>query len=225
MVDLEGAMALVGFLKSEQAKRLRKKFREIIRRYIAGDSSLHHEIVQNSESVHPLNQMARQSIEEDEEEREYRRVRMRMALYEESEFRREKRVELSIKNIESEMNVHERCGTFDENIKLQMSDRIKNLRFMPLLLTNGTDSASIASDEHMQITISQVADDLGIRLSSAECVKAGKLMVSKYRDRYNKDPEKHKQSVNGAIRLVNTYMQKDIDLMKRAISEAKCDML
>lgn len=62
MVNLDGALALVGFIKSELAMKHRKEMRKILRRYLAGDASLVGEIKANASSTNVVNQMAQESL-------------------------------------------------------------------------------------------------------------------------------------------------------------------
>jgi hypothetical protein len=68
-----------------------------------------------------------------------------------------------------------------------------------------------------QVTISEVARDMGVRLQRGEESCVGRMAAALYRDRHGESPPKHKRFVDGAVRAINLYFAKDRDLLERAI--------
>ena len=62
LVSFEHALELVMVLPGQTAKETRVQFANIIRRYMAGDATLHAEIQANGSSSSPIAQMARESL-------------------------------------------------------------------------------------------------------------------------------------------------------------------
>ena len=59
---MEGAISLIFVIPGKKADSIRSKFVSVIHRYIAGDTSLVREINANSQSVAPVNQIARNAL-------------------------------------------------------------------------------------------------------------------------------------------------------------------
>ena len=62
LISFDDAIQLVMVLPGEAAKEVRVQFKDIIKRYMAGDQSLVSEIQANASSASPIAQMARQSL-------------------------------------------------------------------------------------------------------------------------------------------------------------------
>ena len=69
------------------------------------------------------------------------------------------------------------------------------------------------------ISVSQVAQEEGIRLKMADSIAIGKAVAAAYKDKYGEAPGKHRQWVDGAEREVNSYTERDKDLIKEAIKD------
>ena len=100
-------------------------------------------------------------------------------------------------------------NVLDERTKLLFKDRISNLT-----LGNLTD---VVSKENAPITISSVASELGLFFTSGEYSLIGKDVTPRYVKRYGENPSKHSQHVEGAVRMVNSYTEKDRDLIVEAV--------
>ena len=70
-VTFQHAIELVMVLPGKVAKEIRTKFADIIRRYYAGDKTLVGEIEANAASYHPINRLARESMQVDAGELEH----------------------------------------------------------------------------------------------------------------------------------------------------------
>ena len=80
------------------------------------------------------------------------------------------------------------------------------------LVTNGGSLASSHS-----ISVSQVAQELGVRLSHSDSITIGRALASQYREQHGEPPSKHRQWVDGAEREVNSYTERDRHLAERVI--------
>jgi hypothetical protein len=176
---------------------------------------------------------------------EFAEMERRMALKERQIAIKEK--EISIKHQEI-MNVQSAKATMDllipdwkadSRLKLQMEDWAKNTIFgqrpVQPLLGNAPHPQNIPNPQHPQhaplipnpqhapntqtISISQVAMELGHRLRAGDLVIMGKLVAKAYRDKYNENPGKHLQWVDGAEREVNSYTERDRDLLASVVRQ------
>jgi hypothetical protein len=101
----------------------------------------------------------------------------------------------------------------DKRLILQVTDYLKNGIF------NGSSGQQIENGpaQSESISISSVAFELGLSISNAQAKKAGKIAAATYKERYQESPSKHHQTVGGNVILVNSYTQKDRDLLESAI--------
>jgi len=101
----------------------------------------------------------------------------------------------------------------DTRLRLQVEDSLKNvvLNKGPKMVTNG--------DEPPSVSISQIAHEKGISLKKGDMVAIGRAVAQGYFVKYGKKPSKHRQWVDGAEREVNSYTEKDRDLIEEAIKE------
>lgn len=102
----------------------------------------------------------------------------------------------------------------EERDKLFFADAARNLvaSYLPSNLLKGT------AEDSSPVTLSTLASELGMRLSVADLAQAGRLASQLYRQRHGHPPPKHKQFVDGAVRLVNSYTKADSNLLKEALS-------
>ena len=99
-----------------------------------------------------------------------------------------------------------------------VSGMIKNIMTQaPLAITNGSETSG--SEEGNSISIGQIAQEHGKRLTHGQSVQAGGLVARKYKERYNCYPPKHNQWVDGAERKVNSYTERDRGLVMEALKE------
>jgi hypothetical protein len=101
----------------------------------------------------------------------------------------------------------------DARLVLQATDYLKNNTF------NGSSAQQIenGSAESESVSIGSVAFELGILLPNSKATMAGKHAAAAYRQRYGESPSKHNQTIGGNVILVNSYTQKDKDLLEMAI--------
>jgi len=67
------------------------------------------------------------------------------------------------------------------------------------------------------ISISQVAMEMGQRLTQGQALAIGKLVSKLYHGAYGQAPSKHNQFVDGAVRLVNSYTEEHRGLIADAV--------
>jgi hypothetical protein len=102
----------------------------------------------------------------------------------------------------------------DARLRLQIEDSMKTAMFggQQALITNGESPATSRS-----ISVSQVAQELGVRLNHSDSITIGRALASEYRKEHSEPPSKHRQWVDGAEREVNSYTERDRHLVERVI--------
>ena len=108
----------------------------------------------------------------------------------------------------------------DERDRLFFIDAARNYirTNLPLAAGNQLEASGSSSEP---ITISGVAEAMGVRLRRGDESGIGRVLARLYRQRHGKDPPKHKQYVDGAVRAVNSYFEKDRALVEEAVREVK----
>lgn len=104
----------------------------------------------------------------------------------------------------------------EERDRLFYMDAARNLvaSYFPSTITTG--SAYDASP----VTLSTMATEMGMRLPPGALAQAGRLASRLYYQRHGRAPPKHKQFVDGAVRLVNSYTEADCGLLQEALKQA-----
>ena len=100
----------------------------------------------------------------------------------------------------------------DRRLVLQTQDVLKNGFFGEsphLCIQNGSPLASI--------TISQIANEMSIRLTHAQGIAVGRKVSQAYQSKHGKRPTQHSQYVDAAVRAVNSYTLEDRDMVVTAI--------
>ena len=109
----------------------------------------------------------------------------------------------------------------DERGRLLLKDSVLNSAMNGKLITNGAggagDSGAPAKDPNKFITISTVASELGYRFDTAVLIKIGQDVKREYENRYREEPPKHEQFVNGGVRQVCSYQERDRGLVEATI--------
>ena len=229
LVTLGNALELIMVLPGRMAKETRTKMAGIIQRYLAGDATLVTELEHNAASLNPINVMARQSLVKLEDGEDPERKRRRLLLEDIEIKERLNAIEVSrsqrsdmdsarqVRNMESYKSL---CTgqVMDERARLMFKDQILNAAMgyygQKLITADGEEEVAFGSKP---ITVSTVASQMGIILNTAEAQKVGSLLAKMYFDKYKEAPAKHEQLVNGAMRLVNSYTERDRDLVQAAI--------
>jgi hypothetical protein len=228
------------WLPGESAKSFRTKAAEILTRYYAGDKTLLRDVASNAESSAPVNVFARAALEPTQEQLEedaaLERKRKRIEMDREELDNRLKCWELQRSYMEN-CQKYSRDGELDERTKLMFKDCILNLSAelcgvsRPAICdgtsgakspdgTSGAkspDGTSGAKSPDAPLTISTVAAAKGLRLSKEQLVAIGVKMSSLYRQKHGQAPPKHDQFVDGAVRQVCSYSERDRDLLEQAL--------
>lgn len=79
-------------------------------------------------------------------------------------------------------------------------------------------SPTIQVSQDKPITISTLAAAMGRRFDKSDSQKIGKKVVASYREKYGQEPSKHEQLVDGAVRLVNSYTERDRVMLETVIA-------
>ena len=105
----------------------------------------------------------------------------------------------------------------EERARLMLKDR-----FMNQLLLDGQKQMQIAneadSNENKPISIASVATELGYRPSSSDAKRIGMDLRKRYMAKHDgKSPPKHEQLCDGRVTWVNSYTEKDRELVEASI--------
>jgi len=87
----------------------------------------------------------------------------------------------------------------DKRLVVQVEDYMRNGIF------NGSSNQPVedAVSQTDSISISQVAFEIGIRITSSQCISVGAKVAKAYKDKYGEKPSKHNQTVHGQVTLPN----------------------
>ena len=224
LVSFKDAIELVMVLPGKVAKETRTNFQDIIRRYMAGDERMHAELDANAASSSPIAQMARASLAGEKvhvdavevglkrrrEELELQKLELEVK-FKRLEYYRD--LEDDIKRISDPANY----AGMEERARLMLKDR-----FMNQLLLDGQKQMQIAneadSNENKPISIASVATELGYRPSSSDAKRIGMDLRKRYMAKHDgKSPPKHEQLCDGRVTWVNSYTEKDRELVEASI--------
>eukprot|EP00960_Hanusia_phi_P071289 767518-Hanusia_phi.AAC.1 len=232
--DFDTIISIMQFLPGENAARNRDKVAETMRRYFAGDQSLHAEIDQNAVSNDPVCRLARATMEASNANACFNAVvdTKREELFQlELE---ERRVALEIQK--SDSRIREREASFrmsmeeTANVKevilfMKNEDMLDGVcktmfkdYFMNQAFKSKENNACGYQNEYEIITISDVAADKGVRMSNEQLKQAGVLAARLYFEKYHESPLKSRRVIGGGqIREVNTYCRQHVGILSRAI--------
>ena len=220
LVSFQDAIELIMVLPGKVAKETRTKFADIIRRYLAGDSSLIPEIEANAQSDAPIAQMARAADAGQVDQMALSRKRK----FEELEIARleleiqAKKQEYVIKSVDQ---YRELCQDtiMDERARLIFKDYFlnKSMSFQQPQITNGSDGSGSTVNNNQPISLSLVAGEMGLRIPTNELITLGKELKKRYVALHGKDPSKHDQLCDGRMTKVNSYMESDRPLMQEVL--------
>jgi hypothetical protein len=221
-MTLQGLQRLFVILGGKVAAEFRVIVLGVFTRYMGGDRSMIEEIRANAASDAPVHQAYRQALAQEpvlDAVGTKRQLEREEALF---EFElKERTARLKDSEISRMQNF---CGLMtslnpdwkkDTRLRMQIEDSMKTALFGgQALITNGASPATSPS-----ISVSQVAQELGLRLKSADSIAIGRAVATKYRERYGEPPSKHRQWVDGAERDVCSYTERDRDLLESSIRE------
>jgi hypothetical protein len=223
---------------------IRVQFAVIIRKYLGGDQALHAEINANAGSNSPIAQLARASVDPALDAiTKKRQLERDDALFEMEMAERRQRlvhltVETNVKAAEAQSKAAEAQSKVLEVQKLLMDtytslcpNRVIDDRARLMFKDNFLNIASPASSQlaiengnignigniGKSFTVNDVAVGLKLSFNRGDNQKIGKIAAAAYREKYGQEPSKHEQYVDGAVRLVNSYTERDRGMLEAVV--------
>ena len=214
VMTLQGIQHLLIILGGKVATEFRQIVLSVFNRYMAGDRSMLQEVEANAVSTAPIHQAYRQALVQEpvlDAAGEKRKLERQEALLELEFKERNISVMGSFCGLMTSLNPEWKSDT---RLRLQIEDSMKTAMFggQQALITNGDSLTTSRS-----ISVSQVAQELGVRLKHSDSIAIGKALASQYREQYGEPPSKHRQWVDGAEREVNSYTERDRQLVERVV--------
>jgi prophage antirepressor-like protein len=117
-----------------------------------------------------------------------------------------------LENVRLGLDIMYELGGIDERTQLAVKDIVKDILLEDKLLKPSNEQ------KRFEVPISDRARQLGYNPNKGQLQKLGKTAVQFYRLRYNEDPPKREQFVDGTTRMVNCYSTDDIDILDQAIA-------
>ena len=231
LVNLKDALQLVMVLPGELAKSVRAQISNVMTEFFKGSESLVDQIRANAESSAPICQLAR-ACEEPVEDQEARRKRIKredleLVKMEQDIKRGEQEIQdMRVKNFQNGMalmtQIRPDWMQTDARFRMQIEDMARNIVTTPVVsacLTNGEQTGPDTKQQNASLSMSQLAQELGCKpLKHYVACRAGAIAAKKYRELHGQDPPKHRQWVDGAERLVNSYTESDRDLLTEVLT-------
>jgi hypothetical protein len=225
LITYDGILELIMILPGINASVIRSEFASILKRYFAGDPTLVSEVIENNQSNAPINALARETgrevgleIEEFEEQRKRRRLDFLKQQAEVAE-QHLRVMQMFQQNVASLSPM----GVLEDRDRLHFRDLTKNMYSIITGTSGGQQMITNGSVDNSPLTISSYAAELGIRMDNATLQRVGKTMALLYRQKYDDEPSKHQQYVDGACRSVNTYYGQHRPLLRTAFE--KCGLM
>jgi len=214
VLSFNDALQLIMVLPGKLAKETRQKFADILKRYMAGDQSMHDELDANAKSDSPIAQMARESLQEDyavgfkrrREELELMRMEEEIKAMTQSR----------IMNLETNLNrISDPKSNpgLEERARLLLKDTYMNLLLNQPVGAKTDETASL----NKPISIASIAAELGYKPSTNDSKKIGKSIKKAYVKKYGDNPPKHEQVCDGRVTRVNSYTERDRSLVEEAL--------
>ena len=117
-------------------------------------------------------------------------------------------------------NYRELCEDtiMDERARLILKDNFLNMAMLQAV--QGSEAGGLAlitNGQGKPISLSLVADQLGMKLASNELISLGLELKKRYVEKNGKQPSKHQQLCGGRATMVNTYMETDRPLVEEVL--------
>jgi hypothetical protein len=238
-MTIRGLQRLLMILGGKVAAEFRQIIEGTFTRVMAGDQGLIEVINANAVSEAPIQQAFRAALAQEPvapvldelclgKKRERDDLLFDMEMAERRAALEDRKAALEERKLKHASNLIEHANTalgsinglkawahVDERTKLQMEDHIKNVVFnsmgtSTLAITNGAQPTAA-------LNVSILAKELGFKCLDGQLQRIGKDMAKAYREAYKCEPTKHKQYVGGNYIPVNSYMERDRDMMARVI--------
>lgn len=230
LINLKEALQLVMVLPGEMAKTVRVQISEIMTDFFKGEESIVDQVRANAASNSPICQLARACDPVEDHEARHKRIKREdlelSKLEQDMEEQRASTQEKRVKTFQSALALLTQLNPdwqkTDTRFRLQTEDMVKNIIMQPMT------RASLAITNHegpeplrpASLSISQLAQELGCkRLNHADLCRAGALAAKRYRVAHGIEPSKHRQWVDGAERVVNSYTEADRDLLTSVLTD------
>ena len=232
LVSFKNAIELIMVLPGKMAKETRAKFADVITRYLAGDASLVKELHANAASNHPVASLARQSVaqspaealESESRKRQREELDIQKQIEEIEDSRSNRKIKESDLQIKLMKTYQFLCPgqVMDDTARVMFKDQVLNMAMgdygQRKRLKAAGDPQDDAVYDNKPITVSTVATQMGVILTGPEAQKVGIQLKQKYFERYQRPPTKKEQLVGGAMREVNSYTERDKELMQEVIA-------
>jgi hypothetical protein len=226
LLTFEDAIQFIMVLPGEMAKEVRIQFAGIIRRYMAGDKTLHAEIEDNAVSNSPIAQLARVSVEGGEDcIVGLKRRREELELFKlEEEIKSMAQSRIITASAELERIRDPTRSNLDDRTRLMIQDALQN-SLLNTQFSAGTcwqAGAKMVTDgggvsPNAPISIASVAAKLGYKATAADAKRIGLDLRKRYIKLYDKSPPKHDQLCDGRVTSVNSYTERDRRLVEDAL--------
>ena len=230
LIGFQDAIELVMVLPGKVAKETRVRFADIIRRYLAGDSSLISEIQANAASDAPIAQLARASLDPEEITSRKRQLEREDALFELELAERRQRLLQSAAETQAVTVATQRTlrdeytalcpgQVMDDRARLMFKDNLLNLASLPGPSGQLVIESGIPAEDTRPMTASSLAAETGKRYHSKALQRIGVIMSNLYQKKYGEKASQHEQYTDGAVRLVRSYTRRDKDMLLEAFRQ------
>lgn len=240
VITFQGVLKLIMLVSGQKAALYRSAMVKILQKYYAGDGSLLEEVEANAQSAGPIQQMARASLVAEavpvEDEAlslpfKKRRMELEMAKLEaEVEAKRLANEEKKHSNRAAELanstTEYEQVKDITSNYRGLCEDKVMDERarlilkdkFLNMAMLQGCGEAAGGGQALLTnskpISLSLVAHELGMKVSSNDLISIGQELKKRYVDKHGKAPTKHEQLCGGRATMVNSYMDVDRPLLE-----------
>jgi len=234
-MTLRGLQRLVMILGGKVAADFRVVVEGTFTRFSAGDLTMIEEIRANAASDAPVQQAYRQALAQEpvlDAAGTKRRLEREEALFELEMQERKQALDERKSRMPAEVqeksmqNVQMFAGVMasfnpdwkkDTRLCLQLQDSMKNAFFTPgqPLITNGEAQVPLTGS----VDVGTLAQDLGMRLKKGDAPAIGKMWKKRYTEKYGEAPSLHDQFVDGVVRKVCSYTERDRSMGESVIRD------
>lgn len=221
-------IALIMVLPGKIAKEIRSQFAVIIEEYIkkhvvSGDSG-----ALTQATPVPNNVVTKRQLERDDALFEMEMAERRQRLVHLTVETNVKAAEAQSKAAEAQSKVLEvqkmLMDTYTSLCPNRVIDDRARLMFKDNFLNIASPASSQLAIENGNIgnigksfTVNDVAVGLKLSFNRGDNQKIGKIAAAAYREKYGQEPSKHEQYVDGAVRLVNSYTERDRGMLEAVV--------
>ena len=222
-MTLKGLEHLLLILGGKVADEFRTLVTDTFNRVMAGDRSLIKVIEANAQSTSPVQQAFKKSLAEEPAAPTLEQLcgTKRMNNIEEMDKLEDVRMK-QVKRVQEHAAAYALLcpdGKIDDQARIMFKDTLLNL----CMANNNNGSAAITNGPlaSTPLTISNVASKMGMVLSTDKLQEVGFAVAKAYKQKYGEKPSKHEQLCGGAVRSVNSYTERDRDLVEAVLATFK----